>query len=205
MTSDELLSHYLKLHPELRAIEAQARQACKVTNKAIYPYQAAALYHYAKPHNGSRALEIGTAYGYSCFYLASAMPDSPVVTLNTSSAEVEAAKRTLAQFRYVEALEFVSWDYYSVTGKFNREYGFIFVDGDHKQIKRDLPWFNRLEVGGLILFHDYSPKDSTRACPPVYRAINEMAKQLGRQPDVLVVDNDKVGLAGFIRQAGEVI
>lgn len=205
MTQEEILAGYVFQHPELRTIEAQVRQACKVTSKAIYLYQAAALYHHARPYNGRRAMEIGTAYGYSCFYLASAMPQSYITTLNPNHDEVIAAQQTLSRFRYVEALEFASWDYYSLTTKFSREYGFIFVDGDHKQVGRDLPWFNRLEIGGLIMFHDYSPKDSARPCPPVYRAINEMAKKLGREPDVLIVDNDRVGMAGFIRRAGELI
>lgn len=205
MTPEEILATFIKQHPELHSIEQEARAAMRVTNKAVYPYQAAALYHHAKPYNGGRVLEIGTAYGFSCFYIASAMPDSPIVTLNTNADEVKAAQASLSRFPNVQVVEFVSWDYFSVTTKFNREYDFIFVDGDHKQIDRDLAWFNRLSIGGLIMFHDYSPKDSTRPCPPVYRAVNEMGKQLGRKPNILIIDGNKVGLAGFYRQFGETI
>jgi predicted O-methyltransferase YrrM len=100
------MEHYIKQHPELAAIEKAARQAVKNTKKAVYPYQAAALYHMARPYNGGHALEIGTAYGYSCFFLASAMPDSRITTLNASVGEIEAvaANGTLSQFPKVENL-----------------------------------------------------------------------------------------------------
>lgn len=208
MTPDELLEHYFKLRPELINVESQARKAVRNTKKAVYSYQAAALYHYAKPYNGGRALEIGTAYGYSCFFLASAMPDSQITTLNASIGEVEAvrASGTLAGFKNVELLHEVSWEYFEKSDG-TALYNFIFVDGDHRPrpLKRDIQFFNRLLTGGLMMFHDYSPSGSRRECPPVYEGVNEFAKILGRQPDVLVVDNGQVGMAGFVRQPGECV
>lgn len=203
-TPDELLAHYTGLHPELDEVEAKARKAIPNTKKAVYPYQAAALYHLAKPYNGGTALEIGTAYGYSCFYLASAMPDSQIVTLNASQGEVAEDVKILARFRNVQVLHRVSWEYLKESDG-TACYNFIFVDGDHKRVKNDFPFFNRLVDGGLMVFHDYSPLDSGRPCPPVYDGVNDLAKTLGRAPDVLIVDSNKVGLAGFIRRPGEVI
>lgn len=208
MTPDELLEKYFKLHPELIRIESRARQAVHNTKKAVYPYQAAALYHYAKPYNGGQALEIGTAYGYSCYFLASAMPDSKIITLNASIGEVEAVKSNgvLSRFPNVEVLHKVSWEYLKESDG-TAIYNFIFVDGDHrpKPLWRDIQFFNRLVTGGLMMFHDYSPLGSRRECPPVYEGINNLAVQLGRSPDVLIVDDGRVGMAGFIRQAGETV
>jgi predicted O-methyltransferase YrrM len=205
-TPEQLLAEYVALHPELINIEKNARGAVNNTKKAVFPYQAAALYHLAKPYNGGRALEIGTAYGYSCFYLASAMPASRITTLNASEGEVEAVKsaRVLIRFPNVEILHRLSWDYLRESDG-TACYNFIFVDGDHKRVKMDFPYFNRLIDGGLMVFHDYSPLGSRRQCPPVYEAVNDLAKHLGRQPDVLIVDDGLVGLAGFVRRPGETI
>lgn len=204
-TPDEWLAYFTEHHPELPKIEKQARAKVPNTKKAVYAYQAAALYHLAKPYNGGRALEIGTAYGYSCYYLAKAMPDSKITTLNASIGEVEAVKANgTLNFPNVEILHRVSWEFLKESDG-TAVYNFIFVDGDHKRVKNDFPFFNRLVEGGLIMFHDYAPLGSRRHCPPVYEAVNDLAKTLGREPDVLIVDDGNVGIAGFIRRANEVI
>lgn len=203
-TVDEWLTHYIKLHPELTKLESAARKAIPNTKKAVYPYQAAALYNLAKPYNGGQALEIGTAYGYSCYFLASAMPKSQIVTLNASEGEWVEDVKILEKFKNVTPLHRLSWDYLAESDG-TAIYNFIFVDGDHKRVKNDFPYFNRLIDGGLIIFHDYSPLGSSRECPPVYEAVNELSKLLKREPDVLIIDDKQVGMAGFIRREGEVI
>lgn len=204
--ADEWLAHYVAQHPELKKLEAAARKAIPNTKKAVYPYQAAALYHYAKPYDGGQALEIGTAYGYSCYFLASAMPKSQIVTLNASEGEWVEDVKILEKFKNVTPLHRLSWDYLRESDG-TAVYNFIFVDGDHRPgpIRRDFQYFNRLLNDGLILFHDYSPLGSGRECPPVYEAVNELSKLLKREPDVLIVDDKQVGMAGFIRREGEVI
>lgn len=205
-TADQWLEFYLDSHPELVEIERRARAVVKNTKKAVYPYQAAALYHLAKPFNGGKALEIGTAYGYSGFYLASAMPDSKITSLNASVGEVEAveAAGVFKRFPNVRVLHEISWEYFK-RGNGTAEYNFIFVDGDHKRVKNDFPFFNRLVDGGLMIFHDYSPLGSRRHCPPVYEGVNDLAFMLNRSPDVLIVDDGDVGMAGFYRRPGEAI
>jgi len=205
-TQEQWLEYYLDQHPELVGVEKKARQLVKNTKKAVYPYQAAALYHHAKPYNGGKALEIGTAYGYSGVYLASAMPDSQITTLNASIGEVEAVQQAgvFAQFPNVKNLHMLSWEYLNEVPT-TADYNFIFVDGDHKHVKMDFPWYNRIVTGGLMIFHDYSPLGSKRHCPPVYDGINDLARYLGREPDVLIVDDGGVGMAGFVRRNGEVI
>jgi predicted O-methyltransferase YrrM len=205
-THQQWLEYYLGLHPELVDIERQVRQVVKNTKKAVYPYQAAALYHLAVPFNGGKALEIGTAYGYSGFYLANAMSDSQIISLNASEGEVEYVQNNgvFKLFPNVKVLHRISWEYLKENSG-TADLNFIFVDGDHKRVKKDFPFFNRLIDGGLMVFHDYSPLGSKRHCPPVYEAVNNLAKHLGRKPDVLIIDDGNVGMAGFYRQPGETI
>lgn len=206
LTPDQLLNHFVKLHPEINKVEKQARATIPNTKKAVYPYQAALLYHLGKQYDGGQALEIGTAYGYSCFYLASAMPNSQIVTLNASEGEWLEDVKILERFKNVTCLHRRSADYFGESDG-TAIYNFVFVDGDHRPnpLREDMRYFNRLLTGGLIMFHDYSPLGSGRECPPVYEGVNEFAKKLGRQPDVLVVDSAQVGMAGFIRKEGETV
>ena len=100
-------------------------------------------------------------------------------------------------------LPIASWSY--LAGYKGPAFDVVFVDGDHKQVARDLPWFNWIHPGGLMLFHDYSPAESTHACPPVYDVVNARAIRLGRELDVLLVDDTLAGIAGFYKQKWEVI
>lgn len=189
--------------PEIPSVLAAARAACPWKKRQIAEYQGAALYAAVKPYDakGARILEIGTFEGYSAHVMAQACPLAHITTLNPKKWEREAAEVHLRGKR-VTLLADLSWDYleqHQIDG--DPPFDVIFVDGDHAQILRDLPWFDQVRPGGLMIFHDYSPADSPRPCPPVYDALNAMRDALGRDFDVWVVDDTRVGLAGFIRRA----
>lgn len=159
----------------------------------ILPYQAAALYVLVGQYDREDAhlLDIGTAAGYSASVMAQAAPKAEIVTLNPAGHEVKAARRNLGRWPNVRLVQAASWDYLeSYGGPF---LDVIFVDGDHKRVAEDVPWWRWLAEGGLMLFHDYSPA----ACPPVYEAVNALGEVLGRGPDVLVLDDGGIGMAGF--------
>jgi len=162
-------------------------------------WQLAWLYALARPYDGAPILEIGTYKGKSALVMAMACPRSAVVTLTIHSPEAAGAALVLAG-RQVAIRIVKSWDYLAAyTGP---DLSVVYVDGDHNQLTRDLPWFNRLTVGGLLLLHDWSPVGS----PPVqacYRAIGEFSAKLGRPPDVRIVDTRQVGMCGFYRREGE--
>jgi len=192
-----ILETLIQQHPELPQVLEEARERAKPNRRSIAEYQAAALYALAKPYDGLPILEVGTALGYSAVVLAKACPNSPITTLNPFMPEVEVAQENLAQYGNVTVKAVKSWDFMATD---TATYGFIFVDGDHKRVKSDLPFWDRLVGSGLILFHDYSPAGTYRACVPVYEAVKEFAVTLGKsEPDVLVVDEGGVGMAGFIK------
>lgn len=200
-TSEAIITAIEQQQPDIRALLAQARALVTPSTRAIAEYQAAALYALARPYNrpGARVLEIGTAQGYSAAVLALAMPDAHIVTLNPHPEEAALARHNLAPFgERVDVLELKSWDFLDLYD--DPPFDFIFCDGDHKNVRRDFPWRTRLTVGGLMLFHDFSPNGTYRACPPVYRALQELRGTLGRDFDALIVDDGGVGMAGFIRR-----
>lgn len=168
--------------------------------RQIAPYQGAALYALALKYNtpGAYILEIGTAHGYSAAMLAEAAPNAHITTLNPDPTEAAKARKNLAEYPNVDVVEAISWEFLKTyTGP---KLDMVFVDGDHKRVRMDLPWWDWLKPDGLILFHDYSPKGSYRECPPVFEAVNEFSKLLGRELDVKIVDDGGAGMAGFYKQ-----
>ena len=193
------------MHPELPDVLKRARECVVQTKREIATYQAACLYVMAKQYNikGSQALEIGTATGYSAAILVQAMSEGLLTTLNPKQVEFVQAVDNLRGFHNVFVERLRSWDYLVQWRHLNQKLDFIFVDGDHNSVARDLDWFNELKVGGLMMFHDYSPAGSKRACPPVYDICNAMRDSLGRDFDVIFIDDRNVGMVGFYRQKGE--
>lgn len=167
----------------------------------MLPWQMLALYGLAwrQCRKGGRILEIGTGFGSSAYMLAKAAPAAEIVSLTANVSEGDMARQFLrsAVGEQVKVLNVLSLAHYAAT--VGQTWDLIFVDGDHRNCQRDLVWFNRIGVGGLILFHDYSPS----ACPPVYAAVGKLAWHLHRDPDVRLLDDDDIGMAGFYRQEGE--
>lgn len=168
-------------------------------------YQMLALYGLAMRYDreGARILEIGTGAGGSTIILSRAAPRAQIVSLTVSEAEAEIARRNLAQAGCgnAEVMACRSVDYLRQARL--RVWDMIFVDGDHNRIADDLPWYNRLRTGGLLLCHDYSPADSAHPSPIVYAALDAFAEALGRPLDVRIVDTTKTGMAGLYRRQGE--
>lgn len=176
--------------------------------RQLLDYQLLALWHLARQYDrpGARLLEIGTGQGGSSYMLAKAAPAARVLSLTVASAEAEAAAAFWRRegLPNVDAKVSASWGYLEALPKGDR-FDLVFVDGDHNRIARDLPWFARLRVGGLLLCHDYSPQDSAAPSAIVFAELNRMAERLGRPFDVLIVDRDKIGMAGFYRRRGDAL
>jgi predicted O-methyltransferase YrrM len=195
-------------HPEIDEVLEQVRRCVPWTKRQIdnhqgrQPWQSAALYALTRQYNrlDARILEIGTALGYSAAVMAEAGPTTPIVTLNPKAVEVPRARENLEPYPNVTVLLEKSWDFYA---RRDDAYDLIFVDGDHGQVERDLTWWERVRPGGLLLFHDYSPDGSRRPCQAVYDAINLFSVKIMQLLDVLIVDEQGVGMAGFYREGDE--
>jgi predicted O-methyltransferase YrrM len=197
-------------YPEVDEVLERVKQRIPWTKRQIdnhqerQPWQSAVLCALARQYNhlDARILEIGTALGYSAAVMAEAVPITPIVTLNPKVVEVPQARKNLKPYPNVTVVQEKSWDYYVRTGG---TYDLIFVDGDHGQVERDLVWWNRVKPGGLFLFHDYSPDGARRPCQEVYNAVNLFSVEIVQLLDILIVDEQKVGMAGFIQKSREVL
>lgn len=208
-TPANILAAVAAVYPDIDLTLAEVRSNVPTLKREIAKYQAAALYKLARQYNraNARILEIGTAWGYSAAVMSSAAPLAEIVTLNPDPKEAEIAVRNLDRYPNVHVEIVKSWDFLNASpGAFDM----IFCDGDHKRVWLDLPGWNFLNVGGLFLFHDYAPAGATegkdgklRECPPVFEAVNAFAFGLGREPDVLIVDDGGVGMAGWYRHEND--
>lgn len=199
-TPDEIIATMIDSEPGCLGALAQARTIVQQGKQQIYPYQAACLYKLARQYAEGRILEIGTYYGYSAMVMAIAAPKAKIITLGIHPWECDIARENLANYPNVSVVQRPSWEYLEMLAP-DWMFDMIFVDGDHKQIRRDFPYWNRLKVGGLMFFHDFSPNGSGRPCPPAYRGILSFEEFIGRKFDILIVDDQNVGMAGYYKQA----
>jgi predicted O-methyltransferase YrrM len=202
-TPDELIAIVAMDCPEIYDVLERVRDRVPFIKREIWRHEAAVLYMLAHDYNRASAkfLEIGTAWGYSAAIMAEAAPLAEIVTLNQPKpSEYQQALLHLAPYENVTALQECSWDYLKKhTGQPYLD--FVFVDGDHGQVARDLPWWDLLLPGGLMLFHDYSLDGSGRPCQQVVDVVDRFMAGLGRkEPDIFVVDDENVGMAGFVRK-----
>jgi len=196
----------LELYRQLKVRFPEAALEHLPMRAEMLEYQLLALYGLARQFDRKkvRIAEIGTGQGASALALSRAAPRAAIISLAVNPAEAMLAQSYLRQAdcRNVAVVLQASWDYWREHP--GEQWHMVFVDGDHNQIWRDMAWWNNLAPGGLFLCHDYSPVDSARPSPAVFGTLNAFRERLGRDFDVLLVDETKTGMAGWYRKAGEV-
>lgn len=192
--------------PSLPLALDTARALIPTFKREVWPHEAAVLYYLAGEYVAPRGaegqmLEIGTALGYSAALLTLGAPEAHLLTLNPKLKELPWAERNLAPLPNVEVRPARSAELLAVYD--GPILDLIFVDGSHllEDVRADCGWWPWVRPGGVMLFHDWSPESSARPTPGAYQAINEMAEALGRPFDVCVVDDQQVGLVGWVKEA----
>jgi len=177
------------------AVANSAHIKRKVSNR-----QAQQLFNLAALFNqeGAHALDIGTFHGFSASIIAQAISRGHVVTLNPRENELVVARRNLAFCKNIKVVRTLSWEYFATYD--GPLFSFIFVDGHHNQVARDIDWWHELEAGGMILFHDYNEPGGKRDSPIVRVVLDKIAAKLGRPFDIHAVDEGKgIGMVGLFR------
>ena len=203
--NEYIISTIQEFVPEVRSkLDKICNQMVRYTKREIRLHEAAYLYALARQFNyyGANILEIGTCHGWSASVIAEAAPMAQIVTCTPRLAHVEHAREHLQIYPNVAVVQTRSQDY--LANYIGPKLDMVFVDGDHENVIDDLPWYNWLKVGGLMLHHDYTPPEApNRPCRPVWEALNNFSEQL-HSADVLLVGENREGMAGWYRQENEV-
>lgn len=142
-------------------------------------------------------VEIGTCNGATAAMMAMANPRASILTMDIVDRNV-----TLAKELFKHPPSFAGWwqNYSRITAitadstiyvdEYSKKAQMIFVDGDHGHAEKDLPWWNKLDVGGVMAFHDYHSD-----YPSVINACNLLKQHVGRDFDVwMPVDSGFVAI-----------
>lgn len=209
-THDELWQQLDAIHPGIRATVATVYGMLgeHYPKRETRDYEAALIYIMAAQYDypGAVIAEVGTCWGWTAAIMQHAAPRARVMTCTPNPNHVKIARRNLApHFGAVEVYETTSVDWLPQIADDSLD--MVFIDGDHKAVRDDLPFYNKLKVGGLKFHHDYCPDrpecTGPRPCRWVYEALNEFADTV-HPFDVLMVDHNKEGVGGFYRRDGEV-
>ena len=204
LSREEIIKQLSKYTSNLEGRIGQIYNGMEHHNKReIWDYQACLLYVCANQFNvaGAQIMEFGTCWGWSAAIIANAAPKAKLVTMTPNVNHAKISTGQLAKYSNVKVLEKSSVD---LLDEYNGpELDMLFVDGDHDNIRLDMPWWDWMKIGGLMLHHDYTPKGAPRETPIVYNELNLFWKKLGRGPDVLMIDDKGTGMAGWYRREGE--
>ncbi len=104
----------------------------------------------------------------------------------------------LKKFDNVSVVMARSWD---VLAKWNQGLlDFVFVDGDHNKVQKDLGWYKFMVTGGLMLFHDYNPEGGDSPSPVLKRTLDTFIRKKGRKFDYTLQDEGRGrGMVGINR------
>lgn len=201
-TREHLLMELGILYPSWPDLDAEARSYVGPLNKKeVWIEQAVALAILAAQYDrpSARILEIGASRGYTACIMHLAAPKAQIVTLEPHRGRRAEAREAIQGRLGVNVRPHTSAAWLEHATAEGLKYDMIFVDGDHKHVALDLPFWNLLKRNGLFVFHDYSKPGSKRECPPVYDNLNVFAEEMSLPFDVLVEDDSGVGLAGWYR------
>lgn len=137
-------------------------------------------------------LEIGTAAGGTLREMMRAYPDERrprfvvVDPMTYFPDQLAIVRRNLASAGLdPDAVDFriaKSWPAFHAAERAGERFAFMFIDGSHKihRVTQDLAWTRLLEPGGIVCFHDYTPR-----MPGVVAAVDRF---LARYPNYQVID-----------------
>lgn len=104
-----------------------------------------------------RALEVGTANGYSAIWQALALEETggKLTTIEIKPEFVRTARENLGRLKLADRVEFLEGDAHKIVRTLEGPFDFIFIDAD---MGNDLDYFTvlfpKLEPGGLLLRHN---------------------------------------------------
>ena len=175
------------LYPDGAGARQVARRMCRGgAENLMNVHESIVLWAVARQYNfpGANFLEIGTYRGCSCAILAQAAPLAKIKTLEINEEFALSAQEDLANLTNVTVLNLSSADY--LNSYSGQEFDLIFIDGDHRHVELDLPWWDYVAPGGVMLFHDYT----VGLFDDLVAIVNSFMTRLGKTFDIYVMATD---------------
>lgn len=188
------LSHYVeRLLPSrdglLRRLEAEAREE---RIPIVGPHVGALLMMLASAIGSRKAVELGTAIGYSTIWIARGMQsDGRLVTVDAKEEMVRRARRNLEEAGLGGVVEVIHGDVLEVLPSLGGDHDLIFNDIDKTLYPTVLPLCKEaLRLGGLLITDNVlwggrvaDPEDRSSTT----EAIREYNLLLAEDPDMMTV------------------
>jgi len=138
-----------KLLPELEAKRGQYYNVPREDGRYLHLM--------VKATGAKRALEVGTANGYSAIWLGLALEETggALTTIEIDARKVKEAREHLGNVGLAERVTVLEGDAHKIVRTLEGPFDFIFIDAD---MGNDLDYFNalmpKLSPGGLLLRHN---------------------------------------------------
>lgn len=103
--------------------------------------------------SAKRTLDLGTFFGYSSAYLASATEKNQVTTIDASKENSQTARSLISNYPIAKQIDFIVADAGEWIAKYDEAlFDLIFFDSNRNDVDKMLPkLLNMLRVGGVLL------------------------------------------------------
>jgi len=133
------------------------------------------IYLLARVMKAKRILEIGTSFGYSTIWLASAVKkeNGKIISVDILPEKITQAEKNLEKAQLESCVELILGDAKEVLGKITQPLDLVFLDADKRDyidfIKLSL---KKLRIGGIIL------SDNVLDCVEIHKEDPEICEEL---------------------------
>ena len=195
-TQNQLMAWIVSRWPRVRAIYTKTKNM----HHSMPPWECMLLAGVGTWFNfeGARIMEIGGCKGGSAAIWAEAAPKATIHTLEPAQRYQKELARNLKPYPNVKIHQAFSWQHFEATADDNLQWDLVFVDGSHVFVHKDLVWWNRLKIGGLMLFDDFTP----RIYPVVCAAVRDLWECMGHESiDIRINRRNRAGMAGVWKRS----
>ncbi len=106
----------------------------------------------ARAAGARRMLEVGTAIGYGTLWLAQAVPEAHIVSIDRSPQRLARAREALTRAGVADRVELVEGEALEILPGLEGPFDLVYLDGDKATYRRCLDLgLQKLRVGGLVV------------------------------------------------------
>ena len=182
---DEIIDLVRYRQPGMTGVLGEIQQEAKETGVPVIPNETATfLKFFLKQIKAKKALEVGTAIGFSASLMIEAMGEgSHVTTIDRFDVMIRRAKKTFKKMGIEDQVTLLEGDAKDVLNTLEGPFDFVFMDSAKSKYIEFLPECLRLvKKGGVIMIDDvfqagtvmHDIKDIPKSQRTIYRKLNKL-------------------------------